>query len=209
MHTPLAPLTLRPQPPEPHFQLTHFRQCFGVEFPDAGSAVLADGARHLRGGAERLFAAHACEGFFREFHEAAQRGHGDGDGARVFAREELTSLFFAEDGVEDSREGFGELVVEIVFRVDGQVVLEHEDGIFGAFVVFGTAGALDDDIGDAVAQVGCGPGVAFAHAFGEFDVRLFGDVIGFREGFCDDEVGHVDFVLEEGGYHVFYIAGRG
>lgn len=37
---------------------------------------------------------------------------------------------------------------------------------------------------------------------------LFGGVVGFGEGFCDDEFGHVDFVLEEVGDCVFDVAGE-
>ena len=73
----------------------------------------------------------------------------------MFAREELTGLLLAEDGVEDAAERFGELVVEVVFRVDGDVVFEDEDRVLGFLVVFGAAGALDDDVGDAVAEGGC------------------------------------------------------
>ena len=36
---------------------------------------------------------------------------------------------------------------------------------------------------------------------------LFGRVVVFGEGFCDDEFGHVDFVLEEVGDGVFDVAG--
>lgn len=143
-----------------------------------------------------------------EFHETAEGGRGDGDGARVFACQELPGFLFAEDGVEDAAQRFRELVVEVVFGVDGDVVFEDVDGVFGPFVVFGAAGTFDYDIGDAVAESGCGAGVALAHAFGEFDVGLFGGVVGFGESFGDDEIGHVDFVLEEGGDHVFDVANR-
>ena len=37
-------------------------------------------------------------------------------------------------------------------------------------------------------------------------MRLFGSVVGFGEGFGDDERGHVDFVLEEEGDLSFDIA---
>ena len=127
----------------------------------------------------------------------------------MFACEELAGFFLAEDGVEDSAEGFRELVVEVVFRVDGDVVFEHEDGIFASLVVLGAAGSLDDDVSDAVAEGGSGAGVSFFHAVGELDVGLFVGVVGFGEGFCDDEFGHVDFVLEEVGDGVFDVAGEG
>lgn len=86
-------------------------------------------------------------------------------------------------------------------------MLEHVHGILGFLVVFGAAGALDDDVGDTVAQGGCGAEVAFLHAGGEFDVGLVAVVLFLGEGFGDDEFGHVDFVLEEVGDGVFDVAG--
>lgn len=209
MQTALAPLTLGPQPPEPDFQLAHFREGLGVQFARAGPAVAADGAGHFLLADERFLAAHARLRLLGELHEPAEGGRGDGDGARVFAREELAGFLLAEDGVEDPAEGFRELVVQVVFRVDGDVVFEHEDGIFAPFVVLGAAGALDDDVSDAVAEGRGGAGVSLFHAVGELDVGLFVGVVGFGEGFGDDEFGHVDFVLEEVGDGVFDVAGRG
>ena len=63
-------------------------------------------------------------------------------------------------------------MVEIVLGVDGDVVLEDVDGVFASLVVFGVAGAFDDDVGDAVAEGWRGSFVAFFHAFGEGDVGL-------------------------------------
>ena len=209
MQTALAPLTLRPQPAEADFQFAHFGESFCVEFPCSGPAVAADGAGHFLFADEGFLAAHACLCLFGEFHESAEGGCRDGDGARVFACEELAGFFLAEDGVEDSAEGFRELVVEVVFRVDGDVVFEHEDGIFASLVVLGAAGSLDDDVSDAVAEGGSGAGVSLFHAVGELDVGLFVGVVGFGECFGDDEFGHVDFVLEEVGDGVFDVAGEG
>ena len=105
---------------------------------------------------EGFFAAHAGLGLFGELHEAAEGGGrgGDGDGAGVFAREELAGFLLAEDGLEDAAQGLGELVVEVVFRVDGHVVLEHVDGIFASFVILGAPGTLDDNISDSIAKGG-------------------------------------------------------
>lgn len=130
MHTALTPLTLGPQPAESDFQLADLAQGLRVEFPDPGSAVLADRARHFLLGAQGFLAAHARLSLLREFHEPAGSGRRDGDGACVFARQELTRLFLPEDGIEDSSQRFGELVVEIIFRVDWDVVLEDVDWIF-------------------------------------------------------------------------------
>lgn len=121
--------------------------------------------------------------------------------------EELSGFLFAEDGLEDAEKGLGELVVEVIFRVDGDVVFEHEDWVFGALVVLCAAGTFDDNVGDAVAEGRCGAGVALFHAFGELDVGLFRCVVAFGEGFGDDELGHVDFVLQEVGDGFFDVAG--
>ena len=48
----------------------------------------------------------------------------------MFSCEELGGFLLAEDGVEDSSQGFGELVVEVVFGVDGDVLLEDPEGVF-------------------------------------------------------------------------------
>lgn len=166
-----------------------------IQLPDPRSTVLADGAFHLGFTDERLLAAHAGLGFLRELHQPAEGGGRDADGAGVLAREELAGLLLAEDGLEDADEGFGELVVEVIFCVDGNVVFEHEDWVLGALVVLGAAGAFDDNVRDAVAEGGRGAGVALLHAFGELDVGLFRGVVAFGKGFGDDEFGHVDFVL--------------
>ena len=155
MHTPLTALTLRPEPTEPDFQLADFSQGLGIQLPGPRSTILAHGARHFGMAGEGFLAAHTGLGFFGEFHEAAECGCGDGDGTRVLAREELAGFFFAKDGVEDSAERFRELVVEVVFRVDGDVVFEHEDWVFGFLVGFCSSGPFDDDIGYAVAQCWC------------------------------------------------------
>lgn len=68
VHASLTPLTLRPQSPEPHFQLTDLRQRLRIQFSDARTAVFAHGACFLGGGDERLFATHAGLGLFGEFH---------------------------------------------------------------------------------------------------------------------------------------------
>ena len=207
VQTALAPLTLRPQPAEADFQLADFGQRLGVQFARPGPAVGADGAAHFFLADEGFLAAHARLRLFGKLHESAEGGRRDGDGARVFAREELAG-FFAEDRFEDPAEWFGELVVEVIFGIDGDVVFEDEDGIFASLVVLGAAGTLDDYVGDTVAEGGSGAGVSLLHSVGKFDVGLFAGVVGFGEGFCDDEFGHVDFVLEEVGDGVFDIARR-
>ena len=126
----------------------------------------------------------------------------------MLARQQLAG-FLAEDRVEDAAEGFGKLVIEVVFRVDRDVVFEDENGVFAPLVVFGAAGALDDDVGDAVSEGGGRAGVSLLHSVGELNVGLFTGVVRFGEGLCDDEFGHVDFVLEEVGDGVFDVARLG
>ena len=126
----------------------------------------------------------------------------------MLASKELTSFLLAEDGIEDTSQRLSELIVKIVFCINRNIVLKHKDRIFRSLVVFGAACTFDNDIGDTIAESGGGACVALLHALGELDVGLFGGVIGFGEGFCDDEFGHVDFVLEEVGDGVFDVAGE-
>lgn len=127
----------------------------------------------------------------------------------MIAREQLPGAFFAENRVENAAEGLGELVIEVIFRVDRDVVFEHIDGVFGALVVLRAAGALDDNIGDTVAQGRRGASVALLHAFSELHMRLLGTVVFLRKSFGDDEFGHVDFILKQVGDDVFDIPWEG
>lgn len=106
-------------------------------------------------------------------------------------------LALADNGLKDTAKGFSELVVKVVLGIDGDRVLKDEDRVLGFLVIFGLVRAFDNDIGDSVTEGGRGTGITFAHAFGELDVRLFSGIVGFREGFGDDELAHVDTVLEE------------
>ena len=165
MQAALTALTLSPQAAEADLQIRDFSQSLLVEFGDTGPVIFADGAGALVLADKRLLAAHASLSLFGEFHEAAEGGGGDGDGARVFACEELGGLFLAEDGLEDAGEWVGELVFEVVFGVDGEVVFQHVDGVFGAFVVAGSCGAFDNHVGDAVAERWGRAFVPFFHSF--------------------------------------------
>ena len=199
VHAALTALALRPQPAEADFQVRHLMQRLLVQLADPRAAVLAHRARHLFLADERLLAAHTRLGPLGELHQPPERGGRNGDGAGVLAREQLTGFPFAQDGVEDAAEGFGELVLEVIFRVDGDVVFEHEDGVFGALVVLCAAGAFDDNVGDAVAESGRGAGITLFHPLCELDMGLLGGVVvfGLGEGFRDDKFGHVDFVLQK------------
>lgn len=204
----LAALALGPEAAEAHLELADAGQRLGVELAGAGPAVAADRARHFLLADEGLLAAHTRLRLLGELHEPPERRRCDGDGPRVLARQQLPGLALAQDRVEDTAQRLGELVVEVVLGVDGDVVLEHEDGIFAPLVILGAAGSLDDDVGDAIAERGSRARVSLLHSVGELDVGLFVSVVGFREGFCDDEFGHVDLVLEEVGDCVFDIAGK-
>lgn len=206
MQAALAALALGPQAAEADLELADLGQRLGVQLARAGPAVGAHGAGHLLLADQRLLAAHARLRLLGEFHQPSERGRRDGDGPRVLACQQLAGFLLAEDRVEDPAEWLRELVVEVVFCVDGDVVFQHEDGIFAPLVVLGATGTLDDDVGDTVAQCGSGAGVAFLHSVGKLDMGLFVGVVGFGESFCDDEFGHVDLVLEEVGDGVFDVA---
>lgn len=124
----------------------------------------------------------------------------------MITSQQRVSLRLSQDGLKDSSKRFGELIVEVVFRVDGDVVLEDEDGIFRAFEVLCSRGAFDDHIGDTITESRCRACVSLLHSCGEFDVCLLGRVVVFGEGFGDDEFRHVNFVLKEVGDSVFDVA---
>ena len=42
------------------------------------------------------------------------------------------SAALAQDGLEDAQEGLGELLFQVVLRVDGQAVLQHKEGVLQA-----------------------------------------------------------------------------
>ena len=130
MHAALTALTLGPEASKAHLELADLAQRLGVELAEARAAVLADGAGGLGRARQRLLAAHAGLRLAGELHEAAHGRGGDGDAARVLAREQLPGLLLAQDRLEDAAERLRELVVEVVLGVDGQVVLEHVDWVF-------------------------------------------------------------------------------
>ena len=125
-----------------------------IHLPNPGSAVRADCSTALIFRDEGLFAAHACFRLFGEFHETANRGSCDGDGAGVCSCKQRVGFCFPEDRLKDTAERFGELVVEIVFCVNGHVVLEDEDGIFGSFEVLGACRAFDNHVGYSITERG-------------------------------------------------------
>ncbi len=66
--------------------------------------------------------------------------------------EERLGLGLAEDGLEDAPQGLGQLVVQVVLGVDGHVVLENVDGVFGPLKVLGARRTLDHHIGHAITK---------------------------------------------------------
>lgn len=209
MYTALTALTLGPQSAEPHFQVADFAQRFGVELANAGPTVLANGTCHLVLADQRFLASHARLRLFRELDKPAEGRRGHGDGTRVFASQELPSFLLPKNGIENTAEGLGKLVVEIVFGVDGDVVFKYVDGVFAALVVFGSTSAFDDHVGYAVTERRCGASIALPHAFGEFDMGLLCSIIAFRERLCDHKLGHVNFILQQIGYGAFDITIEG
>ena len=188
MHTPLTALTLSPQPPKPYFQFTNLSQRLRIQLPSPRATIVAHGTCLLVRADERFLATHTRLRFFREFHQAAEGGCSNGDGAGVFACKELARFLLAEDGIEDAAEGLGELIVKVVFSVNRDVVFKDKNRVFGFLVVLAAAGTLDDYVGNAIAQGGCGAGIAFSHTFGEFDMRLLSCIVTFGEGFRDNEL---------------------
>lgn len=83
----------------------------------------------------------------------------------------------SKDGLEDPHQRIRQLVLQIILRIDRDIVLQHVDRVFRLLVRCGTFHAFDDDVGDTVAQVGCGTGVALLHTLGKFDVGLFCGIV--------------------------------
>mmetsp|Transcript_43837 Transcript_43837/g.109376 ORF Transcript_43837/g.109376 Transcript_43837/m.109376 type:complete len:236 (+) Transcript_43837:1115-1822(+) len=70
-----------------------------------------------------------------------------------------------------------ELVLEVVLRVDGQVLLQHVQGVLGLLVRTSIFVSLDVDECDAIADGRGARGVSSPHALSEFDVWLLGLII--------------------------------
>ena len=54
---------------------------------------------------------------------------------KIALTEQLGLRPLPQDGFEDAQQGFGELVVEVVLRVDGNAVLQHVDGVLGVVYI--------------------------------------------------------------------------
>lgn len=129
MQTALASLALGPQTSEPDLEIRHLVQGLRVELAEARTAVLTDCAVRLVLACERLLTSHAGLRLLRELHQATEGRGCDGDGTGVFARKQLACLLLTEDGFEDTAQRVCELVIEVVFCVDGDVVFENVERI--------------------------------------------------------------------------------
>ena len=121
--------------------------------------------------------------------------------------QEALGLAFAHDRLEDGHERVGQLVGQVVLRVERNVVLQHIDRVLkqeegrkegtkkeeqvvvrkkkkkkkkknpGLFVGGSALAGLDNDVRHTVAHGRRRPGVALAHALRQFDVRLLAGVV--------------------------------
>mmetsp|Transcript_32486 Transcript_32486/g.103582 ORF Transcript_32486/g.103582 Transcript_32486/m.103582 type:complete len:235 (-) Transcript_32486:1565-2269(-) len=181
----LAALALCPEFVECYFVVVEVLEALEEEVAFLGFAVVADGA-----GGDDDFTAEALEGLGGEHHDGALPGDGGrlADDARMVSSEDGVGVF--DDRFEDARQRFRELVVEVVRRVDGEVVFEDVDGVLGLFKGRGALGPRDDYVGNAVADVRGSPRVALLHFFRELGVGLLCLVVAgvrvLREGLGDD-----------------------
>ena len=49
--------------------------------------------------------------------------------ARVLTEKDTLCLGLSQNGLEDPEQGLGQLLLQVVLGVDGNVVLQHEDGV--------------------------------------------------------------------------------
>mmetsp|Transcript_21472 Transcript_21472/g.47738 ORF Transcript_21472/g.47738 Transcript_21472/m.47738 type:complete len:478 (+) Transcript_21472:48-1481(+) len=196
----LAALALGPQLVEHALVQVHLGQLGRVDLALLAAAVPAQRrAGHLVLRRYQGAAAHAGLLLHREGHDAAPLGRGLADGARVVTADER--LRVGDDGLEDAHERVGELVGEVVLRVDGQVVVQHPHRVLALLVCGRALGRLDDNVGHAVAHVRRGAGVSLAHAHGQLHVRLLVRVVRvvrrLAQRLGDDEHADVHLVLQQ------------
>jgi hypothetical protein len=203
VHTALASLTLRPEASEANFEFGDLAQSLLIQLAEAITVVLADGTVLLVFASQGFLAAHACLGLLGKLHQTTHCRSSDTDGSCVLTGQELTSLFLTQDGLEDTTKRLGKLVVKVISGIDGQVVLQDEDGIFGLFVVLCTSSTFDHDICDTITERRSRTCVTLLHTLGELDVSLFGSVVILCQRFGDHQVGHIDFVLQQLGDSLF------
>mmetsp|Transcript_52124 Transcript_52124/g.156445 ORF Transcript_52124/g.156445 Transcript_52124/m.156445 type:complete len:265 (-) Transcript_52124:2778-3572(-) len=210
MDRPVHPLRLRPEPGVPELRLPEYCELLKVDVPLPRHAILAEVP--LLGVNARLAPQARCL-LGSEHHQAAlpRCGRGDKNLPSVISLQQR--LFdVVDDGLEDARQRLGELVGEVPLAVDGDVVLQHVDGILGLLEIGGSLGAGDDHVRDPIPHLRRRSGVALPHPGGELDVRLFhfivlllspGEAQGifctFVQTFGNDQAGDVHLVLQKVG----------
>lgn len=60
-----------------------------------------------------------------------------------------------ENGFKNSQKRFRKLIFEVILCVEGDIILEHEDWVFGALKELIPLGTFDDDIRNAITQCWC------------------------------------------------------
>ena len=200
VETALAALALGPEARELLLERRHGAHALLVELGLLALAVGADGAVRLAL-AQYGLALEAGLALLGEGSQAADFRDGHRLGERVLTLEQHELGPFVQDGLEDAQERLGDLILQVVLRVDGQVVVEHVDGVLGLLVGGLALGARHDHVGHAVAELRRRARIALAHLVGELDVRLLAGVllVGLGELLGDDQVGDVDAVAEQVG----------
>mmetsp|Transcript_136285 Transcript_136285/g.423493 ORF Transcript_136285/g.423493 Transcript_136285/m.423493 type:complete len:331 (+) Transcript_136285:462-1454(+) len=152
---------------------------------------------------DERFAPEAPEALRGELGQGAplRRGGVDLPGVRPAEELRLRLLLVSHDGAEDAQQRLLQLVLDVVVRVDGEIVLQRVQGVLALLVCLHVLRAGDDDVGHPVAAAGCRGGVALAHPLGELHVRLPGGVVlGVRalaQGLGNHQEREVDPVLQE------------
>ena len=199
MERPLAALALRPHPREEVLVVVPPLDVLEVHAHLPRLARPADGAP--LGGLHRRPARQALRVDPREPHDPAGRlaRRHDRDVPRVRPLRE--ALRRVDDALEEAPDRQRELVVEVVLRVDRDVVLEHVDRVLRLLVELRALRALHDDVGDAVPDDRRVQRVAPPDALDELDVRLLARVRVLRLGerLGDDQVRDVEPVHEQVG----------
>mmetsp|Transcript_23775 Transcript_23775/g.44147 ORF Transcript_23775/g.44147 Transcript_23775/m.44147 type:complete len:235 (-) Transcript_23775:246-950(-) len=76
------------------------------------------------------------------------------------------SLRVGDDGLEDAGERIRELIGEVVFGVNREVILQHIHGVFTLFIRWRIFSCLNYNISHAIAHIGSSSGVSLLHTHG-------------------------------------------
>lgn len=93
-------------------------------------------------------APHTLELLHGKHHDASCLRHRGrlGNASSMIPRQQ--GLWVINDGLKQPSQRVGQLVLKVVFRVDGDVVLEDVDWIFRTFICWGSLGSLCSWEGD-------------------------------------------------------------